>query len=428
MKKRHYRKLNEVDQLKLQGGLYNRLQISYVLIFSAVDKESNFKKAAKSAQEIISSVAIPFDSHQRGRIMIVANAQIAMASSHEYREEHKITEKLDFWLTAQAKTQTQNGAQQQDTPQKRWDEQVYISARGFSLLELQRSQTLNLNNHLDARSRINLMILQKLYEAITGHSMQLMDPSDLQSDTGTQTLQVDATPPSTDNSPPVESAGYGMVYQRNERYQEQEKLQFQAQGVVRTTDGREINFSASLAMSRNYVEESNLIIRAGDATKIDPLVINFDGKGAGLNQSTFDFDIDSNGTEEQLASLRTGSGFLALDRNGDGRINNGTELFGPASGKGFAELAKFDEDGNHFIDEGDSIYNKLRIWAFNEDGSSQLMALGDKQIGAIFLGHLTTPFQLKDESNKSLGEVASSGIYLKEDGQTGVVQEINLSV
>lgn len=197
---------------------------------------------------------------------------------------------------------------------------------------------------------------------------------------------------------------------------------------MRTTDGREINFPAALSMSRNYVEESNLIIRAGDATKIDPLVINFDGKGVGLNQTTFNFDIDSNGTEDQLASLRSGSGFLALDRNGDGTINNGSELFGPESGKGFAELAKFDEDGNHFIDEGDSIYNKLRIWAFNEDGSSQLMALGDKNIGAIFLGHLTTPFQLKDGANKSLGEIASSGIYLKENGQTGVVQEINLSV
>jgi hypothetical protein len=56
------------------------------------------------------------------------------------------------------------------------------------------------------------------------------------------------------------------------------------------------------------------------------------------------------------------------------------------------------------------------------------MALGDKQIGAIFLGHLTTPFQLKDEKNNSLGEIANSGIYLKENGQTGVVQEINLTV
>src|SRR5690606_26365143 len=73
-------------------------------------------------------------------------------------------------------------------------------------------------------------------------------------------------------------------------------------------------------------------------------------------------------------------------------------------------------------------YHKLRIWTINEDGSTQLAALGDKNIGAIFLGHVSTPFQLKDNNNQSLGEVVRSGIYLSESGQVGVVQEINLTV
>jgi hypothetical protein len=357
--------------------------------------------------------------------MIIAKAQIAMATSHDYREEHQVSEKLDFWLTPKQTTETTTEA----TPKPRWDEQVSISARGFSLLEMQRSrQTLNLNTQMDARSRVNLMILQRLYETITGRPMNLIEPSELAANGQAPTLTVDGAPSQTPAAPAADSAGFGMVYQRHERYQEQEKMQFKAEGVIQTQDGREIAFSTSLNMSRNYVEESSLIIRAGDAKKIDPLVINFDGKGVGLSQTRFKFDLDSNGSEEQLASLKSGSGFLALDRNGDGIINNGSELFGPNSGRGFDELAQFDEDGNHFIDEGDSIYNRLRIWSFNEDGSSQLVALGDKQIGAIFLGHLTTPFQLKDEQNNSLGEIANTGIYLKENGQTGVVQEINLSV
>jgi hypothetical protein len=357
--------------------------------------------------------------------MIIANAQIAMSASHDYREEHQITEKLDFWLTA-----TPNGNSQQTTVEEtRWKEQVHISPRGLSLLELQRNrQSLDLNTAMDSRSRINLMILQQLYQSITGQKMNIIDPSELQSGGGSQTLQVDGTPPDATPAPQAPSAGFGMVYQRHERYQEQEKMQFKAEGVIRTQDGREIAFSTSLSMSRNYLEESNLIVREGDAKKIDPLVINFDGKGAGLSQTRFTFDLDSNGTEEQLATLKSGSGFLALDRNGDGIINNGSELFGPSSGKGFAELAQFDEDGNHFIDEGDSIYHKLRIWSFNEDGSSQLVALGDAQIGAIFLGHLTTPFQLKDDKNNSLGEIANTGIYLTENGQVGIVQEVNLTV
>lgn len=355
--------------------------------------------------------------------MIIAKAQIAMAASHDYREEHSVSEKLDFWLTPKQAIEATS-----ETPAKpRWDEQVTISTRGLSLLEMHRNrQTLNLNTQMDSRSRINLVILQRLYEAITGRQMNLVDPSDMAPDG--QTLTLEGAPAQAPEAPAADSEGFGMVYQHHERYQEQEKLEFKAEGVIHTEDGREINFSTSLTMSRTYIEESNLIIREGDAKKVDPLVINFDGKGVGLSQTRFKFDLDSNGSEEQLATLKAGSGFLALDRNGDGMINNGSELFGPTSGRGFAELAQFDEDGNHFIDEGDSIYNKLRIWAFNEDGSSQLMALGDKQIGAIFLGHLTTPFQLKDEKNNSLGEIANSGIYIKENGQTGLVQEVNLTV
>ncbi len=351
--------------------------------------------------------------------MIIANAQIAMSTRHDYREEHQISEKLDFWLTEKPKeTKTEE-------TETRWGEQVVISQRGLSLLELQRSKPkLDLNSPLDARSRINLVILQKLYEAITGRKMSLADPLEL--DGGTLNLDDTTTP--TSEAPPDTSEGYGLIYQHHERYQEQEKMEFNAEGVIRTEDGREINFSVALAMSRNYVEESNLTIRAGDAKKIDPLVINFDGKGAQLSQTRFKFDLDNNGTEEQLASLRPGSGFLALDRSGDGTINNGSELFGPATGQGFEELAMFDEDGNHFIDEADSIYHKLRIWSFNEDGSQQLVALGDKNIGAIFLGHVTSPFQLKDDANNSLGEVASSSIYLTEQGSAGVIQQINLTV
>lgn len=356
--------------------------------------------------------------------MIITNAKIAMTARHDYKEEHQINESLTFWVTGKSKEthQTEEGKVSQG-------EDVYISPQGFSLSELQRNRPrLDLNTQMDARARINLMILQRLYETITGHSMSLVDPSALAADGSLQLANVDAAIQQSSAAPRDSSESYGLVYQRQEHYQEQEKLEFKTDGIIRTQDGREIAISTSLSMSRSYVEESNINIRAGDARKIDPLVINFDGKGVQLSQTRFKFDIDSNGTEEQLASLRPGSGFLAWDRNGDGNINDGSELFGPRTGQGFAELAQFDEDGNQFIDEADSIYTKLRIWSFNEDGSTQLVALGDKHIGAIFLGHLTTPFQLKDPANNSLGEVANSGFYLREDGLAGVVQEINLTV
>jgi len=373
--------------------------------------------------------------------MIIADARIAMAASHDYRETHEVSETLDFSLiqpgttpvTEQADTTENARARRGDARQ--WNEQVTISAQGFSLLELNRGrQTLDLSQGMDSRSRVNFMILQRLYESITGHPMKLSDPLELSTEARVQTLDVDSRPPeavaagrsTTTNT--QANPNLRANYQRHERYQEQETLEFKAAGVIHTSDGRSINFESSLTLSRDYVEESHFSLDIGAPKKVDPLVINFDGKGAQLDQTRFNFDLDADGDEEQLASLRPGSGFLALDRNGDGVINDGSELFGPSTGQGFSELAQFDEDNNHFIDKADSIYHKLRIWTTNEDGSKQLVALGDKNIGAIFLGHLTTPFQLKDSNNNSLGEVAASGVYVREDGQAGVVQEINLTV
>ena len=362
--------------------------------------------------------------------MIISNAWIGMAAQHEYREEHKVTEHLGFWRAQPDQDQLEPEPPKQpilaelvELPAPEAD----FSEAGSLLAMYRTQQVFDLNTHMDSRSRLNLMILESLYKAITGTELKITTPGELQSEMRIKvnSLNVDTPPPARVVS--ARSATPNLVYQRHERYRENENMSFQAAGVVRTADGKEMSFSVALHMSREFVQESNLQVTKG-AQKVDPLVINFDGLGTSLSQTRFAFDLDSDGTTEQIATLRPGSGYLALDKNADGEINNGNELFGPTSGRGFAELSAYDEDGNHFIDEADSIYEKLRIWIMNEDGSTQLFALGDKNVGAIFLGHVSSPFQLNNEQNNSLGEVANSGIYLTEEGKTGVVQEINLSV
>lgn len=353
--------------------------------------------------------------------MIISNAQIGMVAQQDYREDHSVTESLEFWFDRQIPATSTSAT---DVLKPRGVE-VDLSCAGSLLAMHRHTQTLDLTTSMDARSRLNMMIIEAMYKAITGKELNMAAPVDLPSSTGTGQLAVDTSAPA--HVITSRNSGSALVYRRDERYQERENLAFHAAGVVRTADGREINFSVALKMSREFVQESNLQLGSG-GQKIDPLVINFDGLGASLSQTRFEFDLDSDGATEQIATLRPGSGYLALDRNGDGTINNGSELFGPRSGRGFAELAAYDEDGNNFIDEGDSIYHQLRIWMTNEDGSTQLAALGDKNIGAIFLGHVSSPFQLKDAQNNLLGEVVNSGVYLMEDGKTGVVQEINLTV
>lgn len=357
--------------------------------------------------------------------MIIDNAQLYLSAQHRYREERSLTERIDFQAGAAqaAPIDTESSA-----PSASPSVKVDFSAAGSVLAMHRQQQALDLSPSLDSRSRLNMMILEQMIKVITGRDMVLSTPVDLQAKgmiVNGQPLVLDQPISLPATNRVVEP---GWVYQRQERYVEQEKLSFRAAGVVQTADGRRIDIQVALNMSREFVQESQVEIRGGSAVKIDPLVINFDGLGAGLTQTRFEFDLDSDGTAEQIASLRPGNGYLALDRNGDGIINNGSELFGPSTGRGFAELAAYDEDGNGFIDEADSIYHQLRIWMVNDEGSHQLVALGDKNIGAIYLGHVTSPFQLKTAANESLGEVANSGIYLTENGKVGVIQEINLTV
>lgn len=222
-------------------------------------------------------------------------------------------------------------------------------------------------------------------------------------------------------------AGYGIIYDSVEHYSEKQTMQFQATGSVQTADGRSIDFNVTLRMSREFTASSEVHIREGDA-KIDPLVINVDGAGPRLTQRDFLFDLDNDGYEDQISRLMAGSGFLALDKNEDGAVNNGSELFGPAMGDGFKELAAYDSDGNNWIDENDPIYDKLRIWMADENGDMQLFALGQKGVGALYLGNVASAFDIKDAGNNSLGTVQSTGIYLKESGLAGTMQHIDLTV
>ncbi len=203
---------------------------------------------------------------------------------------------------------------------------------------------------------------------------------------------------------------------------EREQLRFSASGSVRTADGKTIDLKLGFAMSYQQLQLSERITR--ESALKDPLVINLEKQFADLQDTRFEFDIDSDGTKDSLANLSQGSYFLALDKNNNQEIDNGSELFGAQSGNGFAELAQYDEDGNSFIDEGDSIYAKLSVWR-PEKG---LMAIADVGVGAIYLHPVETQFQNigNNSEGESQGVLRSSSIYLKEDGTAGTVQQLDL--
>ncbi len=211
-------------------------------------------------------------------------------------------------------------------------------------------------------------------------------------------------------------------------YSEQESTTFDSTGVVKTADGRSIDFSVSVSMSRACMEEIN-ILESTNYILTDPLVINLDTNITTLSDQKFMFDLNSDGKEEEVSFVGNGSGFLALDKNNDGVINDGSELFGTASGDGFKDLAVYDEDGNNWIDENDSVYNQLKVWTKDEEGNDILLNLKEADVGAIYLSNADTEFSFKDETNGLNGVLRNTGIYLKEStGAANTISHVDLAI
>lgn len=211
-------------------------------------------------------------------------------------------------------------------------------------------------------------------------------------------------------------------------YAEAEQTNFATEGTVITASGREIKFNVEMSMSRTFYEEASTVIDFDALALTDPLVINLDTEAASVSDQKFYFDLDADGHAEQISRLNAGSGFLALDKNGDGVINDGSELFGTKSGNGFADLKQYDQNGNGWIDEADEIFSKLLIWQKDENGNDVLRGLGAAGVGAIYLGNVSTEFSLNSEAdNKTNAVVRQTGMFLYENGEAGTMQQIDLA-
>lgn len=363
--------------------------------------------------------------------MKIADSAISLYSERTAFEAHQKRESLTVWRGDEDPrvNRGSRGRGQRFDPAKEIDRMRHsdrVSLRHHRAVQQRMVQPAEVEVTEDQKmaADLNMRLLQAFFERITGRKFQTVDPVKV---SGQQAAEVVVNGQNPESVPPPteESEGFGLIYDYHESHYEYEKTDFKAGGVITTSDGREIDFSMSLSMSREFYSEQNLHVRAGDALK-DPLVINFSGTAAQLGQRNFQFDIDADGHKDQIAFVGPGSGFLALDKNGDGAINDGSELFGALSGNGFQDLSRYDSDGNNWIDENDAIYENLRIWSKNSDGKDQLVALGQAGVGALYLGHIESLFNIKDTENELLGQVRSTGLAVMESGQTVTMQQLDL--
>src|SRR5690606_39376019 len=82
---------------------------------------------------------------------------------------------------------------------------------------------------------------------------------------------------------------------------EAEHTAFSATGEILTVDGKRLRFELNMQMSREFYQSTSVSLRAGDAVRKDPLVINFGGNAAELTDQKFDFDIDADGEVDRVS-------------------------------------------------------------------------------------------------------------------------------
>lgn len=210
---------------------------------------------------------------------------------------------------------------------------------------------------------------------------------------------------------------------------ESEITSFHSTGSVKTADGRFIDFNISMEMSHSFMETSEILSSETQYILTDPLVIQLDNAPDTIRDQKWFFDIDGDGKKEEISELAKRNAFLALDADNNGKIDDGNELFGTKSGDGFKDLAAYDEDGNGWIDENDSVYSNLKIWVKDASGNDKLMDLKQADIGAIYLGSTATRFSHKAEgSNELLAVVQQTGLYLHEStGSAGTIQQMDFA-
>jgi len=241
------------------------------------------------------------------------------------------------------------------------------------------------------------------------------------------TQKHDTTPPPR----PQSRVSFSSETQTTNEYYKNNALNFQAQASIQTAD-QNIDVDLDINYTQEFYEKYKENVSFESLALMDPLIIQYD-----LSQQYFDtisddmsftFDINSDGEEESIPLLKEGSGFLALDKNSNGQIDDGNELFGPNTNNGFAELKQYDEDGNDWIDENDSIFTDLRVWSKNDQGDDSLIALADANVGAIYLSDVSSSFDYDKSATQNLAHLKSTSIFLNEEGKAGIVTGVDFAV
>jgi hypothetical protein len=168
-----------------------------------------------------------------------------------------------------------------------------------------------------------------------------------------------------------------------------------------------------------------LTVTVEQGSYTSPLVIDLNGNGiqtTTLSSSIGTFDLLNTGSAIRSGWISSGDAFLAIDSNGNGVIDNRSELFGGNDGEGFARLAGFDSNGDGRVDANDLHFSELLVWQdLNGDHrteAGELKMLSEAGIGSLDVNYRLQPQLQNGNWLKERGEVTMT------DGRTLAMADV----
>lgn len=188
--------------------------------------------------------------------------------------------------------------------------------------------------------------------------------------------------------------------------------------------GGESNFSLSFSQQTSF--SLSVSTATPEPQRADPLILNLDDTDFSFDpKHRVSFDLNADGSADSFQNIGNGNAFLAFDRNANGVIDNGTELFGDAGGAvdGFADLAQFDDNRDNQIDANDRIFENLLLLNFDSEGAQQTTSLASQNIESLSLNYES---RQKDYSADNL--LVSEAEFERTDGSAGRIGDFLLGI
>jgi hypothetical protein len=225
----------------------------------------------------------------------------------------------------------------------------------------------------------------------------------------------------------------GQSFQQNdllsvELWQSHEQhLDYQMQGQFNIND-KELSLNYNLSLSSKRTDYSKVEISA--AALKDPLLVQFGAQGLGNIIGQSSFAINQDNILDNLPIFSGDVGYLVYDKNNNQQADDGSELFGPKTGQGFAELAQLDSNKNGFIDVEDQQFEHLYLWQPSGENSQteQWLSLKEAKIQAISLSAINTPFDFYDQQGEIQAQLRQSSFAISESGLGRGVHQVDVRI